>query len=277
MSSLFAAIPYLLAIGTIILGAFEIMKDWHDYRDSRLKMAVASVFIIVAILSLVGLYHDSQEKTTSKIKADGDMRVLQSKADAAEQAQKDNTRLFTDKFTQMSAQVGDLKAEVKTEALQKKLTAVQAELLNTQKAMAPGPKAELALTFIPFFTPALKPAILTKEVTVARGSDGAVHVELGVVNTTTVDALDTVVDVEICDGCKFAKEPRGLDKVPDRETMRILKISDIHALEAYEPVDLDIIPPPGFSQMGIGFEYRCHTCVVYRSLIPETSGIIHIE
>jgi len=91
-------------------------------------------------LSLVGLYHDGQEKKVAERKADGDMRVLQSKADEASHAQAENTKMYVESFAKMSSQIGDLKAEVKTEALQKRLAAVQAELLRTQKAMAPGPK-----------------------------------------------------------------------------------------------------------------------------------------
>jgi hypothetical protein len=42
------------------------------------------------------------------------------------------------------------KAEKDNSALQMKLDSVKAELLNTQKAMAPGPKAALDFSFIPF-------------------------------------------------------------------------------------------------------------------------------
>jgi hypothetical protein len=282
MPWLFSAVPYLLAIGTIALGAFEIIKDWNDYEESRLKIAVASVFIAVAALSLVGLYHDNQEKKAAQIevekaktKADEDMKALQGKVDAAKESQEDNTRLFVDKFGQMSAQVSDLKADVKTEALQKKLAAVQAEL---QKSMAPVPKAELAFSFVPFQNgPSPAPAVLAKEVTAAPDSGGVVHIEFSVVNMTGVDALDVAANIEICDVCKFAKEPPGLTRLQGmRETMRLLNIPDLHALTTWEPIGLDIIPRPDLSQMKIGFQYRCRTCALYLGLTPETSGTIHI-
>jgi hypothetical protein len=223
MSWSFAVIPYLLAIGTVALGAFEIIKDWSDYEESRLKIAVASVFIVVAALSLIGLYHDSQEKTAAK----ADMKALQAKADAAIQAQADNTKMYVESFKDMSGQIGDLKAEVKTEALQKKLAAVQAELLKTQKAMAPGPKAELTFTFVPFDNPPPPAhATPTKEVTLPLNSDGSVHVEFSILNMTEVDATQVEINLAICDQCKFAKEPDGLTKLPGlKDPVRYLKYS----------------------------------------------------
>jgi hypothetical protein len=33
MSWFFNVVPYILALGTISLGAFEIIKDWKEYRS----------------------------------------------------------------------------------------------------------------------------------------------------------------------------------------------------------------------------------------------------
>ncbi len=153
MTWFFDAVPYLLAGGAILLGAFEIVKDWKEYKTAWLRMSVSVVFIIVAALSIASLQHDNHEKKNARNKADSDMKALQSKADAATQAQAENTKMYLESFTKMSGQISDLKAEVKTEALQKRLAAVQAELLKTQKEMEPGPKAELTFTFAPYPNP----------------------------------------------------------------------------------------------------------------------------
>jgi hypothetical protein len=42
--------------------------------------------------------------------------------------------------------------------------------------------------------------------------DGSVHVEFNIVNTTDTDAVDSEVNFQICDECRYAKEPEGLQK-----------------------------------------------------------------
>jgi hypothetical protein len=279
MSWFFDAVPYILAGGTILLGAFEIVKDWKEYKTSWLRMAVSVVFIVVAALSIAALRHDNQLKRTAELKADSDMKALQSKADAAGQAQADNTKMYVESFTKMSGQISDLNAEVKTEALQKKLAAVQAELLKTQKAMAPGPKAELAFTFMPFdiLSSPQKP-ILRRDVTLQLQSDGSIHTEFRIVNPTSTDAVDVALNLHICDGCKFAKEPITFSSLTGmQDWVRFAHIPDLHALEVTNTINLDIIPPAGASQIPVGLSYRCSTCVVQPGASPAMTGIIHIK
>jgi hypothetical protein len=223
---------------------------------------------------MLALYRDSRKKQ----KADRDMQVLQSKVDAANQAQADNTRMYVESFAKMSSQIGDLKAEVKTEALQKKLTAVEAELLKTQKAMAPGPKAELTFSFDPYTNPPPPGLVVpSKEVTAPLKSDGTIHVEFSILNLTNVDAIDNALDIKICDQCKYAKEPTNSAKLPAMgETFRYLEVPSIHAREAFGSVSLDIIPPAGVPTILLGFQYRCRTCSVHAGRTPEATGIVHI-
>jgi hypothetical protein len=279
MSWFFDAVPYVLAGGAILLGAFEIVKDWKEYKTAWLRMSVSVVFIIVATLAIASLRHDNQEKREAKNKADSDMKALQSKADAATQAQAENTRMYVESFTKMSGQISDLKAEVKTEALQKRLAAVQADLLKTQKAMEPGPRAELTFTFAPYSNPA-PPGVptLVKEVTAPLNSDGSIHIEFSIVNITDVDAIDNAINLVICEQCKYAKEPVNFEKIPGfGEEIRFLKVT-VHAKEALQTTSLDIIPPAraGVTNIEVGFMYRCRTCVLHTGKAPGTTGIIHI-
>jgi hypothetical protein len=279
MSRFFDVVPYILAAGAILLGAFEIVKDWKEYKTSWLRMSVSLVFIAVAALSIVSLRHDSQEKKEDKNKAEGEMKALQAKADTANQAQTENTKMYVESFTKMSGQISDLKTEVKTEALQKKLDAVQAELLENRKAMAPGAKAELTFTFVPYYNPPT-PNLPTpvKDVTVPLQSDGSIHVEFSVLNLTAVDAMGAEADFYICDGCKYAKEQAVFRKLPHvKETVRLLNLHDLHALQATESLGLDIVPPSGGTEITIGFSYRCHTCALHIGMTPEATGTVHIE
>ena len=235
---------------------------------------------------MASLHHDSEEKKEARIetdkaksKAEGDMKALQAKVDAANQAQVNNTKLYVDSFQKMSGQIGDLKSEVKTEGLQKKLSAVQAELQKTQKAMAPGPKAELTFSFAPFQNgPPPSPAVPNKEVTAKLNSESVIHVQCSILNNSEVDALDVTINLFICDQCRFAKEPSEFTKLQGMsENIRYVHQPVLHAHEFVRQIDLDIIPPAGVSQMQVGFNYRCNTCTVHLGLTPETSGTIQIE
>src|SRR5258705_10962330 len=98
-------------------------------------MPAAAVLVVIAVVSLISLQHDNTEKAEVTKKAEADMKALQGKVDAANQAQESDTKLFVDSLSKMSDQVGDLKTEVKTEALQKKLAGVQADLQKTAQAL----------------------------------------------------------------------------------------------------------------------------------------------
>ena len=62
MSWFFSAIPYLLAVGIIVNSLFNLLKEWHDYKNARLRMAVVFAFIIVGVLTIVSLYLESEDK-----------------------------------------------------------------------------------------------------------------------------------------------------------------------------------------------------------------------
>jgi hypothetical protein len=285
-SKFFDAAPYILAAGAILLGAFEIIKDWKDYKSSWLKMAVATVFIIVGAVSIASLYHEGRAKKETELenkqaaqRSEQEMQSLRRETEAANLAQVANTKLFLDSLSKMSSQVSDLKTEVKTEALQKRLGDVQSELAATRKALAPGPKAELIFTFVPFFNPAA-PAdpIPSKEVTLPLKGDGSVHFEFSPINPTDVDATDVGLDFYICDVCKYAKEPDGFTKLKlMTESERFLPIPHLHALEALNPIGVDMIVPRGATRIVVGFSYRCNACSLHVGLTAATSGTINID
>jgi len=127
MSWLLNSIPYILAGGTILLALFQLSKEWDEYNEHRwLRMGVFTVLIAIAALTFVSLHLDNKARAEEKSKSEGDIRDLKGKVQAANDAQRDNTKLFVDSFGAMSKEVSNLKAEVKTEALQKKLATVEA-------------------------------------------------------------------------------------------------------------------------------------------------------
>jgi hypothetical protein len=279
MSWLLNSIPYILAGGTILLALFQLRKEWDEYNEHRwLRMGVFTVLIAIAALTFVSLHLDNKARAEEKSKSEGDIRDLKGKVQAANDAQRDNTKLFVDSFGAMSKEVSNLKAEVKTEALQKKLATVEAELQKTQKAMAPGPKAELMFTFMPFNNQPANSSVSPTPVTdidLPMNLDGSVHVEAAALNMTSVDAADVDLNIQICDSCKYAKEPANVVKLlgfPD--TIRLLKVQHVHAFQVVTPIILDIIPPPDTKNFQVGFTYRCSTCIAKKNI---SFGMVHIS
>jgi hypothetical protein len=270
----FGSIPYLLAAGTLLLGIFELAKDKEDYSKRRLGTPVAVIFIIVALLQFVSLYQDRREKADAE-KNIGD---LAGQVEAANQAQSDNTKMYVDSFSKMSSKLGELQTEVKTDVLQKKIGTLQSELQSTEKALAPGPKAKLLFTFVPFPNPP-EGATPVTSVTLPKNIDGTMHFDFSVLNLTEVDATDIDINLFICDRCKYEKESPLLLKVTGMsEKMRLLNIPLLHAKEGYQAVGVDFIPPADTTPTGatiqVGFTYRCHTCDLDTT---ASRGTIHIQ
>ncbi len=270
MSLFFSAIPYILAAGATILGFLTLLKEWDEYKNARLRGGVVVVFTIVGMLGFVSLHLENREKK----KAAEDISGLKGQVESAENAQKENTKVFVESFKSLSQKVTDLQTQVKTEALQKQVKRLQADLQANIKALGPGPKAELLFSFSHPQAPLGQPVIPIKEVTLPLKLDGSVHVEFNILNSTAVDAIDAEVNVQICDQCKYAKEPDGLSKLPGlEETRRYLFIHNLHAMTAYETLSLDVIPPPFVQAFPVGMDYRCNACSIPKE---QPKGIVHI-
>jgi hypothetical protein len=217
------------------------------------------VLFLGSILTFVSLYQDNREKENAR----QEMRRLEGKADAANSAQVANTLLYIGSFQRLNAELGELKTQVKTDALQKKLTSVTAELEATRRALLPGPKATLAFTFWPFYNPPPpQQAILATQARFPTNDDGSYHVEFSVVNLTDVDALDGEITLQICDQCKFAKEPVGFKKLEGQsDTERNQVFLRVLARTQLPKMTADIMAPENMN-FTLGIIYRCRTCIV---------------
>jgi hypothetical protein len=234
---------------------------------------VLVVLIFVGVLTFVSLYRDAQNRE----RAEGDIHDLKGKVQSSSEAQEKNTKLFLGALGQMSNEVSNLKIEVKTEELQKKLASVQADLQKTQKALAPGPKATLTFSFVPFENPPFgsgEPKAVSETALPLR-PDGSVHIEWTILNLTNVEASNIDVNILICTRCKFAKEPDGVAKDPGfahPETTRLLPVPQIEPKQFFKTISVDVIPPQFASNFTLGFSYRCKTCI----LEAGSLGTVHI-
>ena len=151
------------------------------------------------------------------------LRSLGKAVDTANENQEANTKQFLVAFGKLSRKVSDLQAHIATEEFQRKLASVQTELQNTERALAPAPKARLLFSFFPYDAGVLgsKPLKPTTDVTLPMSLDRTVHVEFVVLNPTETEAKDGRYAIIICDICKYAKEPQGFTKLDGRsETER---------------------------------------------------------
>jgi hypothetical protein len=83
------------------------------------------------------------------------------------------------------------------------------------------------------------------------------------------------VALEICRGCKFAKEPEGFTHIQgSRDTERNHTYGDAPARGAVGDLAADVIPPPNAAAFKIRLTYRCKTCVLEAN---GTEGTIHIQ
>jgi len=265
VSWVLGAVPYLLALGTTALGGFGIFKDWHNYKHPRVQKSVAAVFCLVGVLTLIRQYRDDMNKSAEKQRQTEAAKYLQGQVEAANAAQKANTKLFLESFGKLSQKVNDLQAQVKTDDLQKKLTNVQAELQATEKALAPGPKSVLRFTFV--LSPGTDPAEPVTSITLPLTSEGLVHIPFTIMNSTDVTASDGEATLRVCEACKYATEPTDFRKLPGQpDTERNMPFNRVLPFTHLPEKSFDLSVPPAANKFEIGFGYRCQNCVLDKTL-----------
>lgn len=275
MSWIFGAVPYLLILVAAALTVVQVLKDWHNYKHPTLRTAAVVLVFIFAVLNLVGRYLDDRSKHTEQQKQTEATKQLEGQVSAANEAQRANTKLFLDSFTNLSQKVSDLQTQVTTVELEKKLANVQTELQATQKALAPGPRAKLTFSFFPPVTVQGRSTPLAN-VTLPLSSDGSVHVEFTVLNTTLIDAMDGSLTFHICQACKFANEvPHFIRLDGSPNTERWMAFDHFLAITKQPPLTAVIIPPPSAATFEIGLSYRCHTCYLAEGI--SSKGVVHVD
>lgn len=261
--------PSLIALGTIYF------KDWGNYKPKWIRWVL---FILVLAACIVGVSDQRaqhQEKAAAAALSQANIGELKGQVAAAQQAQTDNTRQFLESLQTLSDKVHDLQTKVTTEELQKQLATVKAELQKTQKAMEPPPKASLVFTFAPLIIPPLgQPVIPITETTLSRNADGSVHVQFSIMNLTDVAALDGELTLQICDQCKFAKDPAGFKKLEGQSDMqRYMAFDRILPHVVFQTLSADVIAPPSIENFPVAVYYRCKTCTVSKD---PSRGLVHI-
>lgn len=273
MNALLDFSPYLLAVATLAIGVFDLYKEWAEEKRSWLKRSKGFALCLVGVLSLIGVHQDNKDKAAQKAAA----TKLEGQVEAANKAQRDNTALYLTTYKDLSGQVADLKTQVKTDDLQKKLTSVETQLEATQKALAPGPKATLKFSFDP---PSESPdgtqLIPLTQTILPVGDDGIIHVSFYMINDTDVAAVDGEMTLRICDACKYSKEPDGSRKIQGNlDTDRDFPFQRIFPKSRVN-FTADLIVPPKVPWVTVAVSYRCQTCAIPTSM-PQNKILLQRE
>src|ERR1035437_1146133 len=248
--------PSLIALGTIVF------KDWKNYRPHWVRWML--IFFVLAAGCVGVRYQHGQREEKAEVARVSQQNIdgLKGQVTAAQQAQTENTKIFTKSFFELSAELNDLKTKVTTKELQDKIVSLQSRL---DKTIDP-PRAKLIFSFEPLKvikiddTHTIGEAVTEK--TLSLAADGSFHVEFTILNLTDVDAIDGEMTLQICDTCKFAKEPPEFTKLAGQdERQRHKTFNRIHSQVQFYTLSADIIAPPGSRDVAVGMYFRCNTCV----------------
>jgi hypothetical protein len=249
-------LPSLIALGTILF------KDWKNYKPYWVRWVVI-LFVLTACGVGVAYQHvQREEKSEAARTSQRNIDGLKGQVTAAQQAQTENTKIFTKQFSDLSKELSDLKTKVTTKELQDKIVSLQARL---DKTLDP-PRAKLIFSFAPIKVVRTDANQTTGEAITEKilplATDGSFHVDFTVINLTDVDAIDGEMTLQICDACKFAKEPAEFMKLPGQDDrQRSKNFARIHYQVQFYTLSADIIAPPGARDVALGMNFRCNTCV----------------
>jgi hypothetical protein len=262
---------YVSIVVLTAIALFQLIKDWSDY-PRPVRWTVVALTVVSGATGIFLVRSQAKESSENQIN-------IQSLTQSVKDEKADNTRnadRYFKSFDQLNSQFNDLQAKVRTQDLQQQLLDTRKQLLATQRALAPGPKASLTFTFSPFTNPPIgQPVVPSTDVTLPENIDGSIHIDFNILNLSDVDALDGEITLQICDQCKFAKEPPEFSKLAgQRDTQRLFLFQRILARVAHRTLSADVVAPSTAQSFTMGILYRCHTC----TLTDKPSlGTVHIS
>jgi hypothetical protein len=152
----------------------------------------------------------------------------------------------------LNDKLADLKKDIATEDLRKKIQALQG-LLN--KSLAPSPKAKLEVGLYEAPGSALRSEIY------APMEGDHVAVRFSVVNHTDVAAKNVELWVRICDVCKYSNEPVGSAHPAGAEDKeRYWGNIQLAQNVQWQTLTLDLEIPSPYTKTFLVAQYRCDAC-----------------
>jgi hypothetical protein len=245
-------IAYLLLTFSSVIAGFTLAKDWKNHGSSWRRTVVLLLIVIVWIMGIVNIHSTKKQNLADK-------EILNGRIDGLNRTITEGQKQAIGTISHLTDRVADLQTKVETADLKKQVTKLQQELIENQRAMAPPPKARLF-----FNVGGASPQYGQKPVLITSRAMNGDHLTLpfDVIVTPDADAIDGYFALQICDQCRFASEPKGWVKIDgDLETRRNFAFQRYLADSATETFTVDIVPPSGATQINVGLEYRCKTCL----------------
>jgi hypothetical protein len=248
--------PSLIALGTIIF------KDWKNYKPHWVRWVLIAFVIAAGGIGVAYQHLQREEKAEAARLSQQNVDGLKGQVKAAQDSQTENTKIFAKQFSELSKELGDLKTKVTTKELQDKIANLQSRL---DKTLDP-PRAKLLFSFAPIKVVRIDDSRTTGEPITEKNipvaADGSFHVDFTVINLTDVDAIDGEMTLQICDICKFAKEPPEFTRLAgEDERQRNKTFERIHSKVQFYTLSADVIAPPGSRDVALGMYFRCSTCI----------------
>jgi len=183
-------------------------KDPKSYRHPGAALNVLCAILLFSGLTALNTHNEREQKLRDKSAADEKAEALTEKIDQTKEQVAKNAQTTATSIGRLSSDLNDFKADVRPAELRSQMTVMKDELEKTQAALSPPPKAAPLFSFSPFSNPfGRSPAGPVTNVDLPIGADGSIHVQFTVLNLTDVDAVDGELTLQLCDLCKFAKEP----------------------------------------------------------------------
>jgi hypothetical protein len=244
------------------LSVIDIRREWHERNKEKKRFRYWKIALTtLSFAAAIGLVFFTARETDTIERANAEQTA---KLQGAVETQTRNNQVQYDRnqseLGKIQGQLADIRTGFATEELRRKIATLEGQL---DKSLAPAPKASLQLTFFPTGPGTDGVPVPVTDVISPVGDDGVVHVEFRIINATAVDAIDGSFNVQICGGCKFAKEPTGFTRLPGTpDTERNSPIQRILARSVTEMRSIDVSVPAAFHDFDMAFNYRCHTCAI---------------
>lgn len=196
--------PYSSAIAFVLLGIIgAFYKD--KYRHTAAKWSAVTIMVVFGFMMGVNTYKDRAARAQEKI----------DRAKEKDENAKSSDGIIKS-VEKVSGELKDFKDKVKPDEIRGEM----AGLKSTMDKVINPPRATMLFTLVPHPDPAVlgDPIIPVHDITLPLNPDGSVHVRFTFINNSNVLAETLQVVLEICRGCKFAKEPEGFTRIPDRAT-----------------------------------------------------------
>ncbi len=243
---------YLLYLAGAIVAVFNHLKDWDAHKTFWRRWVVLVLIIAIGIGGVINNYFTDK-------KADSQHEADQKEIDKAKAV-----------FGTMSQELHELKKEIKTTGLYKKIASMQAKIEENQKALD-SRKASLIFSFGGHGKEAIRSISLPVK-------DSKVHFDFSIWNDTEINAQDVMLQLHICDGCKYISKPEGFATgVGLADTVLVNNPRIVFGRANTELFSTDIEVPQGVQAVQVGMVYRCSNCVVPKAgEVNENVGLINL-